>query len=415
MYELVKSVRKTLMVPVKPALLTSTDENTEYIFEGRESDDEKDSFTLVSRTSLSSRGSNSLYTLNEGQDMKGMRVKCTHTFNAIGGHAPLFVTVSGLSDDEMPIDSDMILLKVPGLCVGGGVGSNDDVGYVVFLKGKTGGAEMQRFAYYHEHILIPMIQHESGMTLPVELFAASYCDGDMSQIKAVTSDPQPFIDNKIYANKQNPARTAVEQAADKAKVFPILKALKKKHTVYNVDPSNHPLKKKIHNAFVRGELAVLNLSDNKVKALVDFLSTLPDIMAKAATSTNIKFGFLENGMIDEHKHMYPVLDKILATSKRSIPTDVYNKFIEHFPYLYNIMLRQGTVPENVYTELGFFPKDCDANGKEVSRDADIGREYMQRAKSLLHPYQINEREQRFQNIQREEKRKQDKKDERVTN
>ena len=45
----------------------------------------------------------------------------------------------------------------------------------------------------------------------------------MSQVKAVTSEHQLFTDNKVIANKQNAARSGVEQPADLAKVFKVMK------------------------------------------------------------------------------------------------------------------------------------------------------------------------------------------------
>ena len=85
-----------------------------------------------------------------------MRVKLSFSFNAIGASSPLYITVTGLTDEEMPIEEDMLVVEVPGLCVGGGVGSNDQVGYVVFTK-KNSGADQTRFEHYHKNVLKPMI------------------------------------------------------------------------------------------------------------------------------------------------------------------------------------------------------------------------------------------------------------------
>jgi hypothetical protein len=93
-------------------------------------------------------GTNSIYHMDEGKNFNGMRVKVTHTFSAGGMAAPLFVTVTGLNDREIPPGKDMIVVKVPGLCVGGGgVGMNEREGYAVFLR-KAVGADKKRFDYY---------------------------------------------------------------------------------------------------------------------------------------------------------------------------------------------------------------------------------------------------------------------------
>jgi hypothetical protein len=46
------------------------------------------------------------------------------------------VTITGL-DGGVPFEGDVLALKVPGLCPGGGVGGNDAVGHVLFMKKKN--------------------------------------------------------------------------------------------------------------------------------------------------------------------------------------------------------------------------------------------------------------------------------------
>jgi hypothetical protein len=153
LYDLVTSAVRGPVVPVKPALLFSTDDSTQYVFEGRV--DKPDKFRLVSKKSCEQRGTRALYSLNKGNDMRGFRVKVSISMNAIGAHSPLFVSISGLSDREMPFDGNVFVVKVPGLCVGGGVGSNSEVGYIMFCKK---GSDQERYEYYHKHVLIPMIE-----------------------------------------------------------------------------------------------------------------------------------------------------------------------------------------------------------------------------------------------------------------
>ena len=138
-------------------------------------------------------------------------------------------------------------------------------------------------------------------------------------------------------------------------------------------------------------------------------------MGNAASPSNIKFGFRQNGMIDKDMEKYPNLHQILATCRQSIDSNVYDKFIDQFPYLYKMMLDKGTVPEEVYDELGFFPKDMDQNGNIVERNAGIGQENRQRAKCLTHSAQVEERAKRIETIQREHQRVQDQKREKEMN
>ena len=51
--------------------------------------------------------------------MKGMRVKLTFTFSGAGTSAPLFITVTSMSEKELPLDKSL-LVEVKGLYIGGG-------------------------------------------------------------------------------------------------------------------------------------------------------------------------------------------------------------------------------------------------------------------------------------------------------
>ncbi len=53
-----------------------------------------------------------------------------------------------------------------------------------------------------------------------------------------------------------------------------------------------------------------------------------------------------------------------------LPKEPCQIVIDKFTYLYNIMLEQGRIPEDVSNDLGF-PWDKDVNGSEVLRTAGI--------------------------------------------
>ena len=61
-----------------------------------------------------------------------------------------------------------------------------------------------------------------------------------------------FTDNKVIANKQNAARTGVNQPADLAKVFKVIKKESSMCNVSDIDPNQHATKKKVWEA-VDGE------------------------------------------------------------------------------------------------------------------------------------------------------------------
>ena len=176
--------------------------------------------------------------------MNGMRVKLTWTLSGGGTCAPLFVTVTGLNERELP-SGDMLVVQVAGLCIGGsGVGANEQEGYIVFTRS---GQDQKRFEFYQSNVLLPFINSlrkeysnfdiSDGISIPDELTAAAWCDGDLPQVHAILGNHSLFTEMKVVANKQNAARTGVEQPADLAKVFVIFKQQNKTHTVTDIDPS----------------------------------------------------------------------------------------------------------------------------------------------------------------------------------
>ena len=60
------------MFPVWTELITSTDESTQYIFEGNKA--HQDKFSLVTKESNAMRGTKTVYKLDCGKNMCGMRV-----------------------------------------------------------------------------------------------------------------------------------------------------------------------------------------------------------------------------------------------------------------------------------------------------------------------------------------------------
>ena len=148
------------------------------------------------------------------------------------------------------------------------------------------------------------------------------------------------------------------------------------------------MKMRVTKAFNSEALKVLNLNAKKKTSLIDFISTLPELTTKAATRGNILHGFYESGLIDRTKSRYPVLLKILGTCHSSIPKELYQKVIDNFTYLYNVMMEQGWIPEDVFSDLDF-PQDKDVSGCEVLRTAGISQESYQQSKCLTHHFQIN--------------------------
>jgi len=218
--------------PVRPEYIFSSDETTEYIYEGTKT--KTDQFVLTSKKSIAKRATSSLFRVQNDKSMNGMRVKLTFTFSAIGTCMPLVCTVAGLTEREMPNGDEFIHVKIPGLCVGGGGVNinNKEFGHLLLMRDTVGAAE-KKFKWYHDEVLIPGIKAQrkhfagfdstSGEPVPDNLTAVSWCDGDLSQVKAITDSADELTANKIIANKQHAARSAVEQPADLANVFNVIK------------------------------------------------------------------------------------------------------------------------------------------------------------------------------------------------
>jgi hypothetical protein len=111
--ELYDMVTDSLGVPVYPVrreLITSTDDTTEYIFDGCFKKG-TGQFRLVSRESCTERGSRAVFNMDESNDMNGIRIKQTVTLNGAWLSSPIFLTLSGLCDRELKCPGDMLVIK----------------------------------------------------------------------------------------------------------------------------------------------------------------------------------------------------------------------------------------------------------------------------------------------------------------
>ena len=88
---------------------------------------------------------------------------------------------------------------------------------------------------------------------------------------------------------------------------------------------------------------------------------------------------------------------MLATCRKEIPKELYDKIVSDFPSLLKYQLEHGHVPDSVYQNLGY-PMDQDMDGNEVTRDATITQENHQRAKCLSHTYQKQLRKERLEGL-----------------
>ena len=104
--------------------------------------------------------------------------------------APIFISVLGLNERELPEDH-CVSIEIPGLCVGGGgvtVG-NKECGILMFMRGES-GIDKERYRIYRDDVLLPFIEKSiiefggwvKGTPIPQDLKAVSWSDGDLAQI-----------------------------------------------------------------------------------------------------------------------------------------------------------------------------------------------------------------------------------------
>ena len=117
---------------VFPLFVSTTDDTTMFTFEGSVSG--KCEF-IVNKNEIGTRFA---YTKNisSTDSIRGLRIRHSASFNAVGNAAPLYLTIYGLGEDELPspaCPSGVYTLPIPGLCHGGSQDtSNQTEGYLVF-------------------------------------------------------------------------------------------------------------------------------------------------------------------------------------------------------------------------------------------------------------------------------------------
>jgi len=74
-------------------------------------------FVLATKSSILNRGTNAIYPQEDSKAMNGMQVKLTFSFTAGGNSFLVAVTVSGLTEKEMPPGEDFIHVEIPGMCI----------------------------------------------------------------------------------------------------------------------------------------------------------------------------------------------------------------------------------------------------------------------------------------------------------
>lgn len=116
-----------------------------------------------------------------------MCVKLTYTFSAAGIMALVFITVNGLTEQELP-EYQCLSIKIISLCVrGGGVTlGNEKNGVLLFLRGDKGMDVEQYRIYKMKYFYLLFKNHDPNFMLkkgdPItnNLMVIRWCDGDLA-------------------------------------------------------------------------------------------------------------------------------------------------------------------------------------------------------------------------------------------
>ena len=148
---------------VMPFFLSTTDDTTVFAFEGAV-DGKSDRF-IINKNNDS--GTRSTYTQNTSStdSMRGIRIRHSVSFNAVGNAAPFYTTLYGLTEEELPTATcldGVFTIPIPGYCYGGAQDcSSSAEGYLVFLRNTNKENEMStdqiNHIKYRNNVFLPWI------------------------------------------------------------------------------------------------------------------------------------------------------------------------------------------------------------------------------------------------------------------
>jgi len=156
--------------PVNPNLSTSTDDTTIWKSVVAQGGNGEWEWKLIDKEN----GNSSVRAdFEEGADdadgSGGLRVRMTFTATATGLYAPAYISVSGLTEEELcPIKcpEGICVEKVQGLCKGGHDVFNEGFGYLCFLRADKKGKKdknalsigNKKFMDYNDRVFLPFIE-----------------------------------------------------------------------------------------------------------------------------------------------------------------------------------------------------------------------------------------------------------------
>ena len=277
--------------PVKPWLLTSTDDSTLFVFKGI-ARNKKRSYGVIQDDETKGRLSFFSQDVGGTAHLNGLRVRHTHTVNALGNSAPIYITVYGLTERELCPDkcpSGRLCVEVPGLCHGGGqdIRHHQTKGYIIFLRARTrnetNAIETINFRHYHKEVYLPFMEglkkyYSTSPDDSVDFTSGivSWYDGGPSQLSLLTSEDIQEEDelNQITSMKHAAATTAVQQAMDICPIFKLIREACNRATAEGLP--DYGFKNIVKKVFKQlKDSGVLCLKPTAEAALIDHICSYP--------------------------------------------------------------------------------------------------------------------------------------------
>lgn len=176
MFELVQNATGGEIVPVCPHNLSSINDTKEFVFEGTALDSGEEIY--VFKPIDDDDGVRSTHTRFTGctDSKRGIRITHTVTITANGSMAPIFLILSGLTEQELSKEqcpSGIVLKKIKGLNYGASVDiSNQDEGTIIFMRSErfqvTGESNEQIINdYYENEVFHPFMRAHSIWRQPI--------------------------------------------------------------------------------------------------------------------------------------------------------------------------------------------------------------------------------------------------------
>ena len=210
---------KIKVSPILPNLITSTNKMT-ILATSTKVGKSQIVHIVATPTSIKTKGISSAnrnnYTTTNANDshLRGVRIVLNTTFTAGGLTAPVFVTVYGMTSNEMPQD-EIVTVPVKELFVEGDRNVFcEEEGFITFVRGNheedkvevdTDSTEEDDKTYYSKESRVARLHHElvyypfiekicksrygmQGDEVPDDLQAVSWSDGANAQIKHITNE-----------------------------------------------------------------------------------------------------------------------------------------------------------------------------------------------------------------------------------